>query len=271
MPSAGKTVFTASDTAQMLFQFAEGLAGPYGHEFSVKLSAAGVSRQRFLITFPAVALTMGADLQGLLAELSFPLLADLPEFLAGGDMLHLALEEAHSGRVLLKFYVEDAARARSLWERSDAATTEPVLVHRAWKWCPEAGGAAEARYHWLPCRTYPQLLAEIQRQLPDFGQLLTALVHNLQPRCPASDLHLLQVSDCDSSRLSLDLNVYDAGLQVSDVLPLLAAVNEISGESVSALEAVASSSLGHVAAGLDGSGQPFYTVYYGAGERGGYQ
>ena len=264
-----------TDTAKSILDFADSLPGPYGYERSIKICDAGVFGGRFLVTFPALALEMGADLTGLLQRLQCPRSAPVSQLLKRGSILHLGLEQQRE-KVVCKLYAEDAARIRELWEREPLPSGGEYPVHRSIKW--QSGGSAwvETDYDWLPCTTQSELLMRGAECLPEAIPLLSELLARVPSSCPVSHLQLLRVSERGNPRLSLDLNLYDAQLLVSslcEVSEKLAPKDPFAlllASSLPALEGIAEEVLGHVAVGVGRDGERFSTIYYGACERGGF-
>jgi hypothetical protein len=266
---------SAGDAARVIHQFAEALPGPYGYEASIKFVGAELFKNRFLITFPKIAVQHGADLHGLLRSLSFPQVssAELEKLLDEGDMLHLGFEQ-EAQQFLCKLYVEDARKIRELWSADATSLPSEIRVHRALKWRSDGGQCIATEYDWLPCRNTEQLVLAVQSLCADVStDVLSRLLGLATADVPAEDLQLLRVSEANSPRKSFDLNLYDAQLQVGDIEPLLLRFFEGGGPATLAagvLKAVGDRLLGHIAAGVSRGGERFLTVYYGAEQRGGF-
>ncbi|MBQ0721033.1 MAG: hypothetical protein KBT88_03610 [Gammaproteobacteria bacterium] len=262
-----------------MLSFADKLPGPYGFERSIKFIGSQIFRDRFLLSFPKVALSMGADFDCLLSELSFPAPASqgLQALLAEGDILHLGFEGETSAYVC-KLYVENAQRIRQLWDSplSSAGNTDTINVHRALKWWPchsPEVSLVEAHYDWLPCADQQALLAGISDLCPrEAKRALVDLLLLAAQKVPARDLQLLQVSEPGSVRKSFDLNLYDACLALADVQSILTEMLVACGaepESVNkTLSPLAHETLGHIAGGVTRNGQSFLSIYFGGAERG---
>jgi len=270
-------VLTASDAAQRILSFADGLPGPYGYERSIKFIGQQVYRDRFLVSFPKLALTLGANLDGLLEQLDFPA-AGVPRlqgFLAEGDILHLGFEGEATAYVC-KLYVENAAHIRQLWASASNEPDGAVRVHRALKWWPENSSESsllETQYDWLPCADRQALLHSIANLWPTVPRkALSDLLAVACRKVPAKDLQLLKVSEPDSIRNSFDLNLYDACLSLSDVQSILEAMLVDVGAERSNINAIllplADEALGHVAGGVARNGKLFLSLYFGVVERG---
>ncbi len=257
--------------ANHILDFADALPGPYGFERSCKFTPAGVNRQRFLVTFPKLALELGADLNGLLERLAFPASHCPPDLLNQGDILHLGVDGNELSSDICKLYVEDAARVRQLWQAGDMPVTEAVPLHRAIKWIPGRGTAVETEYHWLPCYSVDDVLTQVQRYTPEFTEGFAALLALAVRHCAVADLQLLRVSERQGQRLSLDLNLYDAQLTMAQIWPRLQAFEAQVASLAQDSDWTGEEIVGHLACGKERSGDLFVTLYYGACERGGFQ
>lgn len=281
---------TYIQAAKAIEAFASDLPGPYGYERSIKITSAGINQHRFLISFPAVALSYGVDLSRLLDQLCIPAEANVDSLLSHRDIIHLGVESSASGCVC-KLYGESAALMRQLWDQSADATglekpqgsqnsqdlgpsntsSNLTTVHRALKWKLGSQSLIYSDYDWLPANDAAQLLAHIQHYANDFLSVVEALLSKVS--CPVSDLHLLRVSEVEQGRLSLDLNLYDSGLTVQALIEVLdgsapsALANSVEADR-QVLASIASEALGHIAAGVGRDGDLFLSVYYGAQERG---
>ncbi|MAZ86577.1 MAG: hypothetical protein CL693_02940 [Cellvibrionaceae bacterium] len=264
-----------SDTAaKRILDFADALPGPYGYERSIKISPTGAARNRFLVTFPAVALDMGIDLHALLKQLQCPLQAPVTALIEGRAILHLGIEQSDSATIC-KLYAEDADRVRELWD-SPSLPAEPIPLHRSLKWQLGEPSWVATDYDWLPCETREQLMAHAQYCLPDAAPVLQQLVLLASAKCPVRNLQLLRVSEAGNSRLSLDFNVYDSAMTVSVLRDLSHRITSkdpyggLLNSAAAKLENIADLTLGHIALGVGRDGERFVTIYYGVEERGGF-
>ena len=263
----------SSFAAKSVLDFADSLPGPYGYERSIKFTRSGVFDRRFLVTFPAVAIEMGADLSGLLNGLRCPSVAAVDALLKRGSILHLGIEEGQSTSVC-KFYVEDADRIRDLWEQESLPHDGEFPVHRSIKWQLGASSWVETEYDWLPAFTEAGLLQRAGDCLPEAVPLLQQILTQVPSECPVNHLQLLRVTEAGNPRLSLDLNLYDAQLKLSslrDVSASLAATDAFAlllSSALATLDAIGHELLGHIALGIGRDGESFLTLYYGVCERG---
>ncbi len=258
--------------AKLVLDFADSLPGPYGHERSIKFDQKCSAGQRFLVTFPSVALEMGADLAGLLQQLNCPSNLPVDDLIRDRAILHLGVEGSGTSAIC-KLYAEDADTIRQLWSET-RLPQEPVPVHRSLKWRLDTDQWVATDYDWLPCQQSDQLLGFVRQYVPDSLPLLRLLLAQVPADCPVSHLQLLRVTEAQNPRLSLDLNLYDSQLSVSVLLEVLRQLNSedpygsllLSG--LSQLNGIADQLLGHLAFGVARDGSRFITVYYGVEERG---
>ena len=75
------------------------------------------------------------------------------------------------------------------------------------------------------------------------------------------------MDDQDNTRRSFDLNLYNAGLQVRDLQPLLHRMRERfdvrPGQFQALYDQIRGRALGHVAGGIHRDAREFFNVYYG--------
>ena len=117
---------------------------------------------------------------------------------------------------------------------------------------PRSPPIAAATRGWRTCWTASRPRPSTPRSAPS-------------PRAPGP--RALEVAEPPSPRLSLDLNLYDAGLTLADaaaeLLALHRALDAPGGQAL--LDAHGAEPLGHVAAGRSRAGAPFATIYFGGG------
>lgn len=249
------------------------LGAPFGLERSVKIIPGALLDDRCLISVHRSAL--GKAPAGRLAEMAYALgiprefAGRLPLALSGADIVHFG-HESGPGFELRKIYFEYAAQAR----RAMASLNDkPVLVHLAFKW-PLHGNAAPtvAHYHWVPCRARHHVEEKFRELLParDAPRALQCAMGLLSRVAPLADqgrVLVMQVEESGNPRRSCDLNVYDAGLRVGQLLGLIEATTREfavpQSRSFTVLEGARDATLGHLSAGLSRDGQEFVTVYYG--------
>lgn len=257
----------AKTAAERLVRTAAALGAPMLHERSLRIAAAGVGGDRFLISLPLAAIPGDAADRVAAAwrDLGMPAecLAAAVQNLPAARHVHFG-HEGGPGPARFKVYLEFAP----------TATAGPGLLHVAFKWDP-AGVAPPAvtRYLLHPPADRAGILA-LLASLHDGGTAhqayapLAAVIDRALTRMPATAVQVLEVVE-DGGRRSYDVNVSDAALQVGDVQDELEALGRgVAADAAAVTAALAARSgdrLGHVAGGVHRDGRSFVTIYHGAG------
>lgn len=258
----------ATETAaERLVRTAVGLGAPMLHERSLRIAAAGLGGERFLVSLPKAAIASNAAdrLTAAWRDLGMP-----------SDCLAAALQNLPAARHV-HFGHEPGpgpARHKTYLEFAPDVVAGPGLLHLAFKWDP-AGAAPPAVTRYLLHRPADRagilaLLASLHdggAAHPGFAPL-AALIDRALIRMPAADVQVLEVVEVGGRR-SYDVNVSDANLTVGDVRDELEALGRAVGADAAAVsDAVAARSadrLGHVAGGVHRDHREFVTIYHGAG------
>ncbi|MBD3315798.1 MAG: hypothetical protein GF344_08435 [Chitinivibrionales bacterium] len=254
---------------------AMGLGTPYLYERSCKVVGGSLHDNRFIVSFSKKAL--GADPRLRLSELTRSLAAPEPfavsirDGLGDASFVHVGFEEDAVGS-LCKVYLENGADLRNAVE-TDERPRKPLLVHTAYKWCPQVHSvAAVSHYHCDPMLTLDQVIGRLHKVFG--GKALPALdnwaaiMRFVNDLIDIKNFFFMEVSEADTPRQSFDLNVYDAELTVGEFAPLLTplaqtlAVKENKWNTF--LESRRDERLGHLAGGIHRSGKEFMTLYFGA-------
>lgn len=258
------------EAGALMVELVEGLRARHELERSVKMVEGAALTQRFL---------MGASLErlGNTASIRLPViwkrlgmpeaqLAAAREGLPKADFVHFGYEGG-AGAEIMKVYLEDTKAALE-----PAKGNEGQLLYTGYKW--KAGDAAQAsvsRYTAFPQLPAAKLTSRLKPLIADLSAPLKktcqALLQLALDRVPAEKLLLVEVRDEETPRVSFDLNLYHAKLQLAEVLPLLAdAARNLQiplAELQPAYEEGKHCLLGHISAGLNRDGKPFFTFYYG--------
>lgn len=259
--------------ADLLNDLVGGLDYPYLVESSVKFRCSRLFPDRLLLSVRKAALgTEPADtLRKMLLETGFPesdyrkLLAHLDD----ADIIHFGYE-GHDKGYLYKCYLEYAGKYAGSWERE---TQDRLLVYIAFKWDPaEKSRARTSYYHSHPATT----AKEVEKFLLDvYGDYRSSTACTVTRELLATDavtkidgdLMVLSVTEEGNNRLSFDLNMYDAELKLSFMENQLAQVADYFKIEKTVwrdyFNAHRNKSLGHLAGGVEGNGNEFYTVYFG--------
>lgn len=266
----------AETAAERLVRTAAALGAPLLHERSLRIAAAGIGGDRFLVSLPLAAVpgAAAARLAATWRDLGMPAecLAAALEMLPAARHVHFGYEGG-PGPARFKVYLELVPQV------VPGGGGTPSLLHVAFKWDP-AGipPPAVTRYLLHPPADRAGVLALLAgfhggggvvggTAHPDFAPL-TALIDRALSRMPAADVQVLEVVE-DGGRRSYDVNVSDALLTIGDVRQELEALGRAAGCDAAAVAAAiaarAGDRLGHVAGGVHRDGQGFVTIYHGAG------
>ena len=265
--SAGET----ADAVARLLRLGRSLAAEFGHEHSCKWGPGSWRPDRHLLTFARRDIAGDGRIfcQQLTRELGLaPCWHD--QVMALWPMashVHLGLE-AEAGRQVWKLYLESPRG----W-RVPGRALEPGWrnIHQAFKW-PESDPQAMVvtDYDALLTRGLSVRLALVATALqahPALQQAIARLLEQVGRTQAGADAMLLRVTDRNTDRVSVDINLYPLGWRVGDGmdwLPELAACSGTDAARVAAwAERISAQTLGHLAVGTSAKGQPFVTVYHG--------
>ena len=248
------------------------LGKPFGVERSIKLVPGRVLSDRILLSLSRS--DLGPKPLPVLTDLARRLdapeavIAALAPALDGADMLHLG-HEGDADRAITKLYLEYAGAADAALSGRPAPGR--TLVHRAFKWDRRAPPASvETRYYLCPLASRGDLERLIDRLAGSAtaARFLRAMVDLAQVARPGMAPMTLAVEEPGNPRLSLDINLYPAGLRLPAVdQPLAPVLRELAippDQWQAAREHAGAVTLGHVAAGIGRNGEIFATIYFGA-------
>lgn len=228
---------------------ARALGVPCGIERSVKLVPGRLLTGRFLIILPLVALGRmpRAGLARLAADLGAPqgVAAALTPWLGAATHLHLGSETEADGVERRKIYLEFAV----------PPMRERDLRFLAAKWRRGEAGVVLTRYE----RAGPPEALVAAHAGPSAGALRALLA------AAGGPVAALLVHEREASRRSVDLNLYGAGLTLSELAAPVGALFRVFGHDPEPFLAQDGGRLlGHAAAGAGRDGAPFATLYFGA-------
>lgn len=257
----------AETAAERLVRTAVALGAPMLHERSLRIAAAGVGGERFLLSLPKPAIPGNAAdrLAAAWRDLAMPAacLAAATESLPAARHVHFG-HEAGPGPARHKTYLEFAP---------DIAAA-PGLLHLAFKWDPAGTAPPAVTRYLLHAPADRAGIRALLATLHDGGMAhpahapLVALIDRALVHMPAAAVQVLEVVE-EEGRRSYDVNVSDAHLTVGDVRHELEALGRAVGADAAAVTAAlaarSNERLGHVAGGVHRDGREFVTIYHGAG------
>jgi len=229
-----------------------------GFERSFRMAEKHLSRERFLAGLPR------SDI----AQADFQIIADLlgipPRFKA-------TLESDLAKCVFVHFGyegLEDSSQYKIYLEFPKShETTLPLYI--GYKWSAfDPTLMTITNYKRVQFSDAEKLVDLLEKYLADSPAMecVSALVTAAIKRTPTSELLLVDVADQLTPRHSFDLNLYSAGLRISDVAGTLRALSRhfrIDEPSMDAtLGKALHDGLGHISGGRNRLGQPFLTLYH---------
>lgn len=252
----------ASAAADRLIAAVKALGAPVRHERSLRLQPGRLQAHRFLLTVLPRQLAGDAWARlhqvGRVMQMPRDVAAWLQDAPRDASAVHFGFE-GEGERCVLKLYVE-----RPAVPNADGA---PVLLHEACKWTLGEEGHVRSRYHWFPGLDGDAIAARLQALMATQAQALQLALLALGVARDRPGLQYLEVTEPGQPRASFDLNLYDAGLEVRALQPLLAGARDAfalpPGRFQVLVDQLKSRRLGHLAGGVHRDGQPFFTLYFG--------
>ncbi len=261
----------AAEAAARLLDQVRALGVPYQYERSFRLAPGSLQANRFLTSLNRA--DLGPDAQGrvlaVAQAMAMPAAAQqaAAEQFEQAHCLHFGFEAGPAG-MLAKLYLERRVPADEAAQA--AASGAPVLLHLAYKWPLDGGPFVLTRYDWFPALPPEGIAARLQALYGEAaGGEAAAIAAEALALATAREpaLQYLEVQEPDNGRRSFDLNLYDAGLQLRDMLPLLLRMRDLygirPGQFQALVDQIRMRSLGHIAGGVHRDGRDFFNIYYG--------
>ena len=267
----------AAEAADRLLTQLRGLGVPYAYERSFRLAPGSLQANRFLASLNLVDLGDSGLERVLAVAQAMGMPADAQQAAreaaeaapGAAHCLHFGFE-AGDGGVMCKLYLE-----RQVPEAEVAAARcsgGPALLHLAFKWNLDTGAHVVTRYDWYPGLDAAAIALRLRALYGDAAraeslQIALDALQMAAERVDAGTLQYLEVHEPDNGRRSFDLNVYDAGLQLRDLLPVLLRMRDQHGirpgQFQALIDQIRNRALGHVAGGVHRDGRDFFNIYYG--------
>lgn len=262
-----------AERGALLLELVRAFNVPCETERSCKLMPGTMLSKRFLLGLRKASLGAAATIRlpVVFKRLGMPeaFATEARQGLADADFVHFGFEETEGGCVL-KFYLEQTGALASAL--ASQAPAEPIQLYLGYKWDPaEPERCAVTRYIAHPGLTPEAIHEKMAGVLQDTDAVALGFCREIldlaADRTGSKKLLYVEVTEEGNPRISFDLNLYSAQLQLSEVYPILAAACRhyaIPQEQFRAFyEGAKDYTLGHVSAGIDREGRSFFTVYFG--------
>jgi hypothetical protein len=255
------------------FRLLEELGIKCGYEKSFKLTPRHLLRNRYLLGIATSELEE-SRLSRIQQRMEMPerFVSECSNRLADANLVLLGFEEGVQDCVY-KIYLE-------YWDKilagieSSAPPYSPQTMFLGYKWSAfDNSRSAITDYVYYPRIKLDEILARLQALMESsadsgsFDATREIITQSAKRADPESFIYL-EASEADNPRKSFDINLYRAGIELSNIYPLLARLCQnyaISADHLDELFArVGSRLLGHLSGGIDREGNSFFTVYYDA-------
>ncbi|MCH2180305.1 MAG: hypothetical protein MK106_16055, partial [Mariniblastus sp.] len=258
---------------EQLIAAVSGLGAPFRFERSFRLSPAGLSNNRCLMSVVKDTIPNSSEeaIIGVCRILQMPdsILDAAIQELANAKFVHWGLEddfEQPIGKIYFEYPIPNGALDSG---------NGPLLLHVAFKWNPNKPAQVMRTCY----QFYPHLeLSQIQNRLkqiyasenssPPSLAVVDSVLRKTAERLRSSEIQYLEVNEDSNPRRSFDLNLYDAGLTIGDLRPDILEMADRFSQDRTKINAFADQiqhfSAGHLAGGIHRNGSEFFNVYYGA-------
>lgn len=251
------------------------LGTEFGFEQSIKIIKGLLIQNRCLFSMHKNSFGISPFLKvsEILTSLNMPdiFYAEVERELPNADIIHLGYER-QSDKIIYKLYLEYSTNFR-VASKNQQFSSDPQKVHLAFKWNPDdVTQVTRTHYFCQPNLTVSEITRRLEvmydgkvSQTP--CKVVIAILNDAARKIDSSDLMFMEVHEDNNSRLSFDLNLYDAELTISDVESLLIQASECFSIPVrqwsKLMKVIRSETLGHISGGIGRDGQEFLTVYFG--------
>ncbi len=257
---------------EQLIAAVAGLGAPFRFERSFRLSPAGLSPNRFLVsvTKDTIPHPPADSIAAICRDLQMPdsMLDEAMKELADAEFVHWGLEEDPE-QPICKLYLE-----YPLPSDLPGPDHDPLLLHLAFKWNPARPAQAVRSCYQL----YPRLeLSQIQDRLKQIYtnnnaspslSIADSILKKTAERLPPREIQYLEVNEASNPRRSFDLNLYDAKLTIADlraeIVQMAKRFSQDSAKINAFVDQIRHFPAGHLAGGTHRNGSDFFNIYYGA-------
>lgn len=261
------------DKARHLIRLVKDLGLRAAFERSFKFMDGFLLAGRFLLGFRRLASTAGQDeaIINVCRQIEMPedyremFQSELPE----ANIVLFGFEAGQKNRVY-KVYLEFNARL------AEAAKQDPrpesVVIHTGFKWdVSDPSRKTIAKYTAFPLFRAEEMAVRVLSRFyagtkNNVYRIVDDILDLAGSRTRPGELLYFEVSEESNLRISFDINMYRADLQMAELYPLLVDMARHYGIGLGPFdelyEAVKTQKFGHLSAGTDREGKDFLTVYF---------
>ncbi len=259
----GSALKTSNSFAHVLYLLIRNLP-LNGYERSFKMAEDTLWSERFLVGISVHAIAV-QDVDFLMMKMDMPDVyqTQIRMRLPSASFIHIGFEQGNINTY--KFYLEFPCG------NFDANTPHPLYL--GYKWNAEnAAQRAISSYTQARTLSLPELLEKVSAMYGNEPKnaavcnIAKAIITHAARKVSATELLFVEVREQNTSRLSFDINLYETGMTVSDLQPLLLKLCEhfaIGKKEFDALLTRTGNDLaGHLSGGTDRNGNAFLTTYH---------
>lgn len=235
-----------------------------GYERSFKMVTNKLWSERFLVGISIDTIAF-EDIDFLMKKMGLPevFAASVRAQLPNANFIHIGFEQGQVSTY--KFYLE--------FPRGNVDAKEPHPLYIGYKWNAEnSAQQAVSRYTQPQTLSLPNLLEKVDAMYGDEKEndavcsIAKALITQAAGKVSTTELLFVEVQEENTPRLSFDINLYETGMTVRDLQPMLLALREhfaIDEKEFADLMTRTEDDLaGHLSGGTDRNGNAFLTTYH---------
>lgn len=235
-----------------------------GYERSFKMAANNLWSERFLVGISTDVIAL-EDIDFLMRKMGLPeaFVTSVQEKLPDANFIHIGFEQGQFSTY--KFYLEFPNG------KDDPSTPQPLYV--GYKWNAEnSEQRAISRYTQPQTMSLSNLLEKMdamygeQKENDAVRNIAKAITTQAAEKVSTTELLFVEVREENSPRLSFDINLYETGMRIRDLQPMLRDLREhfvIDEKEFTELMTRTEDDLaGHLSGGTDRNGNAFLTTYH---------
>ena len=258
------------EKANFIFHLLENVNRELSFEASFKMTYKKILKNRFIL-----GIEKEKDIEEMLLNICKQM--DIPdkylevckEKLSDASMLYFGFDGSENScfyKVYLDFWNKIT---NELYSKSNKL--EPVILGLGFKWNPlnnEQGRISTYTcYPLIPVKIILQKISSIYAHHPNTLQIINSIINYGASRMiNDSSFIYLEMSEENNDRVSFDINLYKANLQIKVIYPFLWQICQHYSISVETFnlfsEKINTKIFGHLSGGIDKEGKDFLTIYY---------
>jgi hypothetical protein len=258
------------EKANFIFHLLENVNGELSFEASFKMAHKKLLKNRFILGIEKETNTEEMLLH-ICKQMDMPdeYLEICTKKISDANMLYFGFEGTENScsyKVYLDFWDKITNELHSKSNK-----LEPVILGLGFKWNPLNNGQGRIStytcYPLISVKIILQKLSSIYDHHPNTLQIINSLInYTASKMMNDSSFIYIEMSEENNGRISFDINLYKANLQIKEIYPFLCQICQhysISIETFNLLyEKINTKIFGHLSGGIDREGKDFLTIYY---------